>query len=119
MEIWKQLNENPNYSISSYGNFKNSKNRLLKLNVNARGYLYCNISTKGKVSKIKIHRLVAIYFLDNPENNDTVNHKDGNKFNNHYTNLEWLTRKDNIIHGYKNGLMWNSKTNSNEQVKRN
>ena len=105
-EIWKELEENSNYFISNFGNFKNKKDKLLKLNINERGYLYCNISTNGKVIKVKIHRLVAIYFIDNLENKDTVNHKDGNKLNNHYSNLEWLTRKENIQHGYKNNLMW-------------
>ena len=105
-EIWKELEENSNYFISNFGNFKNKKDKLLKLNINARGYLYCNISINGKVTKVKIHRLVAIYFIDNLENKDTVNHKDGNKLNNHYSNLEWLTRKENIQHGYKNNLMW-------------
>ena len=101
-EQWKQLIENPNYFISSLGRFKNDKKRILKQNINARGYYYCNISTKGKVNKIKIHRLVAKYFIANPYDKDTVNHIDGNKLNNHYLNLEWLTRKENIQHYFKN-----------------
>lgn len=107
MEEWKKLEENPNYEISNFGNFRSNQERLLKLNVNARGYYYCNISTNCKVSKVKIHRLVAKYFVNNPLSKDTVNHIDGNKLNNHFSNLEWLTRKENIQHGYKNGLMWN------------
>ena len=101
MEEWKNLTENENYSISNFGNFK-SKRKLLKLNVNARGYKYCNISTKGIVTKVKIHILVAKYFVDNLNNKDTVNHIDGNKLNNYYKNLEWLTRKENIEHYHKN-----------------
>ena len=103
-EIWKELEENSNYFISNFGNFKNKKDKLLKLNINARGYLYCNISTNGKVTKVKIHRLVAIYFIDNLENKDTVNHKDGNKRNNHKSNLEWITKVDNVKHAWKSGL---------------
>lgn len=106
-EQWKQIKENPNYFISNLGRFKNKNNKILNLNINVRGYLYCNISTKSKVTKVKIHRLVALHFVDNPFNKDTVNHKDGNKLNNSYTNLEWLTRKENIQHGYKNNLMHN------------
>jgi hypothetical protein len=41
------------------------------------------------------HRLVAEYFLDNPNNLPVVHHKDENKLNNHYTNLEWVTEKEN------------------------
>ena len=109
MEQWKSLKENSNYEISNYGNFRNIKGKILKCNINKRGYLYCNISTKGKVSKVKIHILVAKYFVKNVLNKDTVNHKDGNKLNNHYSNLEWLTRKENIQHRYANNLMHNRK----------
>ena len=100
-EVWKEIWENSNYFISNLGKIKRN-NKILKLNKNARGYLYCNISTNGKVTKVKIHRLVAITFVDNLNNKDTVNHIDGNKLNNHYTNLEWLTRKENIQHYFQN-----------------
>ena len=102
MEKWKTILENDNYEISDNGNFRNKKGRVLKLNTNSRGYLYCNISTKGKVTKVKIHILVAKCFVDNIQNKETVNHIDGDKLNNHYSNLEWLTRKENIQHYFKN-----------------
>mgnify|MGYP003459575469 FL=1 len=108
MEEWKILIENENYSISNFGNFK-SKRKLLKLNINKRGYKYCNISAKGIVTKVKIHILVARYFVENLNNKDTVNHIDGDKLNNHFKNLEWLTRKENIQHGFANNLMHNKK----------
>lgn len=103
-EVWKQLKENSNYYISNFGRFK-SKRKLLKLNINDRGYKYCNISTNGNVSKVKIHILVAKYFIENFYNKDTVNHIDKNKLNNHFNNLEWLTRKENIQHYFKNKLL--------------
>lgn len=102
IEQWKQLKESPNYFISNLGRFKNIQGKFLNLNINARGYYYCNICTKGKVSKVKIHRLVALYFVVNPYDKDTVNHIDGNKLNNHVSNLEWLTRKENIQHYFNN-----------------
>lgn len=103
-ERWKTLDENPNYMISDHGNFCNNRGRLLKCNINARGYLYCNISTKGKVTKVKIHRLVAKYFVTNLDNDNTVNHIDGDKMNNHHTNLEWMTLRENMRHGWRTGL---------------
>lgn len=106
MEKWKQIKENPNYYISNIGRFKRN-DKILNLNKNKRGYLYCNISTKGKVTKVKIHILVAKYFVKNNNNKETVNHIDGNKLNNCYLNLEWLTRKENIQHAYANNLMHN------------
>jgi hypothetical protein len=47
-----------------------------------------------------IHRLVAMYYVENPEDLNVVNHLDNNPLNNHYTNLEWCTHKQNIRHGY-------------------
>jgi len=102
MEKWKALLENDNYEISNYGNFRNKRGTILKLNINARGYLYCNISKNSKVTKVKIHILVAKYFVDNIHHKETVNHIDLNKLNNHFSNLEWLTRKENIQHYFYN-----------------
>jgi hypothetical protein len=46
-----------------------------------------------------VHRAVAEAFLgEAPNPSDTVNHKDGNKLNNHYSNLEWISQKENINH---------------------
>lgn len=101
MENWKEIEENNNYLISNLGRFKRN-NKILKLNKNARGYLYCNISTDNIITKVKIHRLVAKAFIDNPKNKETVNHIDCNKLNNNYNNLEWLTRKENIQHYFIN-----------------
>ena len=57
---------------------------------------------KGKV--YKIHRLVAIKYIPNTENLPTVNHKNGNKLNNHVDNLEWMSFSDNAKHAWANGL---------------
>lgn len=52
----------------------------------------------------KVHRLVAQYFIPNPNNLPVVNHIDGNKQNAHYTNLEWCSYKENSVHAIKTGL---------------
>ena len=105
-ETWKIVDKYPNYEISSTGRFRRNT-KILKCNINKRGYLYCNVSIHGKVLKVKIHILVAQAFISNPYNYQTVNHKDGNKLNNNVNNLEWMTLKENIKHGYENNLMWN------------
>ena len=70
-----------------------------------------NFDGEKSIQKMyKIHRLVAEYFIPNPQNKPTVNHKDGNKLNNNITNLEWATISENTKHAYANKLAktwWN------------
>lgn len=56
---------------------------------------------------IRVNRLVAMYYVPNPYPNDynLVNHKDGNKLNNNYKNLEWCNVSMNTQHAYDNGLI--------------
>lgn len=65
----------------------------------------------------KVHRLVAQAFVDNPFNKKVVNHKDGDKTNNHYTNLEWVTHKENIRHALRNGFIQKKSTLNPQEVK--
>lgn len=69
------------------------------------GYLKIGLTKDGETKKFYLHRLVAQHFIENPQNLPQVNHKDGNKFNNDVSNLEWCTRKQNQEHAVKNFLM--------------
>lgn len=70
---------------------------------NKRGYHRLNLLTFEKRKTYYISRLVAYYFIEKRDGFE-VNHKDGNKNNNHYLNLEWVTSSENKIHAIKNGL---------------
>lgn len=71
---------------------------------NGRGYLIVSVLVDGKRKTIGVHKLVALAFIPNPDNLPEVNHKDGNKLNNHHSNLEWTTRGENIRHAFDNNL---------------
>ena len=68
----------------------------------ANGYYQVTLSKNGEKKKHKIHRLVAIIYIPNPDNLRDVNHKDENKLNNCLDNLEWLSHKDNSNYGTRN-----------------
>lgn len=96
----------PNYSVSEDGTITNEKRgrelKALKMTKGYRGVRLYLSSTKA-VTK-KIHRLVALAFIDNPEGKEQVNHIDGDKSNNCVSNLEWCTNQENHDHKCRNGL---------------
>lgn len=101
-ELWKTLDNFSNYEISSYGNLRN-KTTNYKLNPSIKsGYLCTSLKNNdGDNKAVKIHRLVALSFIPNTENKQTVNHKDHNKLNNNSSNLEWATTTEQNKHKRK------------------
>lgn len=105
-EIWKDIHGfEDRYSVSNLGRvYSKWCARILHPEVIKQGYLRICL-TKQKVSKrILMHRLVAEHFIPNPLNLPEINHIDLCKTNNKVENLEWCTRKDNMIHAYKSGI---------------
>ena len=81
-------------------------NKFFKLRL-SNGYLTTCTKIGGRSGKsvaLTAHRLVAKAYIPNPDNKPQVNHKDGNKQNNHVSNLEWCTAKENVQHAYDTGL---------------
>jgi len=98
MEEWRPITDFPIYSVSNFGNIKNNiTKKNLKNNLKG-GYYHISLTNVNCAKTLKVHRLVALAFISNPENKLEVNHKDKNKLNNNLTNLEWMTRKENNIH---------------------
>jgi len=101
-----EINGYDKYSVSNFGRVRrDSKNKLLKTSLSFHGYPQVSLYDDNKKSKTtKVHRIVALAFLENPNNKPDVNHIDGIKTNSHLTNLEFATRKENVHHAIKNGL---------------
>ena len=119
MEIWKDIEGFEGYQVSNHGRVRtynkitsNSlypvrrwKNRILKLKTSKRdGRVRVCLWKDGREYTLTVHRLVAIAFLGTPEDESmTVNHKDGDPSNNMLSNLEWMSKGDNIRYGFTHG----------------
>lgn len=114
MEIWKdikcfegyyQVSDNGNVrSVTRHDGVHERIGQLIKPTLKHNGYLQVGLRKHNKRKFLSIHRLVAIHFIDNPENKPQVNHIDCNKQNNNINNLEWATSKENLYHAKINGL---------------
>ena len=126
--IWKKLDEV--YEVSEHGDVRSRdrviqrggrkhsiKGQILTHNICRKGYHRVGLHKDGKRQYKAVHRLVAKLFVDNPGSKPEVNHIDGDKSNNHYTNLEWVTRSENIKHAVDNDLMTHLVENSKAQRK--
>lgn len=93
------------YEVSNSGFVRNKKtNRILRQQVDKKGYMRVRLCLNCVKVTAKVHRLVAIAFLSNPNMKPQVNHIDTNKKNNCVSNLEWATNSENQLHAYRNGL---------------
>lgn len=87
------------FEISSIGRIRNARNRHVYIpHIGKNGYFKICTTICGKSKNIYIHRCVAETFLSNPAKWELVNHKDGDKQNNHAENLEWCTKSYNYRH---------------------
>lgn len=116
----KVIKNSKGYSITENGDVFGPRKEL-KPELSNTGYLRVTIRyLDGSIVKKSVHRLVAESFVPNPEDKPLVNHKDGNKLNNNFSNLEWVDHKENAKHASENGLLGyvgeNHHNNSNDEM---
>jgi hypothetical protein len=128
MEIWKDFNQY--YEVSSIGNVRSKdreirstfggsylkEGRFLKQNDNGQGYLQVMLCSNGVNKNERVHRMVALAFIPNPDGLPKVNHKDCNKRNNSYNNLEWCTQAYNVEHAIANSRQSIGESRSNHKL---
>lgn len=104
---WKTLPDISNYRIFPDGKiYALHLDRFVSEYSSRDGYKKVTLRLDNKERKsYSVHRLVALAYINNPENKPTVNHIDGNKENNIVENLEWATRSEQVQHAWDNGLI--------------
>ena len=92
-----EIQDFENYLIYDDGRVFSKKRKIvLKYGKGKGGYEYVGLCKNGKRKTIKIHRLVAIHYLDKTEGKECVDHIDGNPLNNNVSNLRWVTNEENM-----------------------
>lgn len=119
-ESWKKVLGTQSYFVSSLGRVKTVKNgreHIQKLYERDNGYLSCNVYYEGVQKTKEIHILVAEAFLgERPSSQYVINHIDGNKTNNHLSNLEYITYAENTQHAFDTGLNVSGENHPNSTI---
>lgn len=114
-EEWRPVHgTDGDYMVSDQGrvmSLKRKSPRIMPQTIQPSGrggkltYYAVTLHMNNKAWCRKVHRMVAEAFIPNPDNLPCINHKDGNKLNNHVSNLEWCTYQENMQHAVRTGLL--------------
>ncbi len=130
-EIYKDIPEyEGRYQVSNFGRIKSLAKtinttlniqylpeKIMKCSVTKDGYIEAHLRKNNKPKIFKVHRLVGIAFIPNPNNKPYINHINGKKADNYVENLEWCTAHENVKHAYKTGLKTSLKMGANGNSK--
>ena len=109
---WKTITDFPLYEVSDAGEVRNVvTGKMLKGGLNSHGYPRVMLYPGRK--RMSVHRLVAVCFIENPENKPFVDHIDRDRTNNRITNLRWATQSENA----QNTDYWVRKTDGTHHIK--
>lgn len=104
-ELWKVIDEFPNYEVSNIARVRNKITGLIKVpSVGKRGYPVLSFKKEGQSYVRTLHRIFAIAWIPNPENKREINHINGDKCDCSFENLEWATSFENMEHARRTGL---------------
>ena len=106
--MWKKFiyeGQETDYSVSTEGEVRKDTTNYILSQSSQQDYKFVGLIINGKQKRMRVHRMVALTFIDNPDNKPYVNHINGNRSDNNVENLEWVTPSDNTKHAVETGLL--------------
>ena len=111
--MWKKFiyeGQETDYSVSTEGEVRKDTTNYILSQSSQQDYKFVGLIINGKQKRMRVHRMVALTFIDNPDNKPYVNHINGNRSDNNVENLEWVTPSENTQHAVNTGLFKSGRT---------
>lgn len=105
--MWKKFiyeGQETDYSVSTEGEVRKDTTNYILSQSSQQDYKFVGLIINGKQKRMRVHRMVALTFINNPDNKPYVNHINGNRSDNNVENLEWVTPSENTQHAVNTGL---------------
>ena len=111
--MWKKFiyeGQETDYSVSTEGEVRKDTKKYMLSQSSQQDYKFVGLIINGKQKRMRVHRMVALTFINNPDNKPYVNHINGNRSDNNVENLEWVTPSENTQHAVNTGLFKSGRT---------